>query len=111
MGACRGRGRRSGNGGKVKVHLTGVFPWAGRALNDRLAAWGVASYGQGEITVTPKDSGVFSADFKLWMAARGLRATLMDGSSDGMMLTGTIRHGAGHRLQAGHGCPWQSGIG
>ena len=75
--------------GKLKAHLTGVFPWARRALNHRLAAWGVAGYGRGELTVTPRNSGALNADLNLWLAAAGLRGALLDGGSTGLTLTGT----------------------
>ena len=84
-----------GMAGKVKAHLTGLFPWARRALNRQLAAWGVAGYGQGELTVTAKgaapkaDGADLNADLNLWMAAGGLRGTLIDGGSDGLTVTGT----------------------
>ena len=80
-------GSAPGMSGKVKAHLTGFFPWVRRALNDQLAAWGVVGYGQGEVTVTPKDAVPLSASLNLWTAAGGLRGTLMDGGSDGLTLT------------------------
>ena len=88
-------GSPPGMAGKVKAHLTGLFPWARRTLNRQLAAWGVAGYGQGELTVTAKgadsqaDGADLNADLNLWMAAGGLRGTLIDGGSDGLTVTGT----------------------
>ena len=88
-------GSPPGMAGKVKAHLTGLFPWARRTLNHQLAAWGLAGYGQGELTVTAKgadsqaDGADLNADLNLWMAAGGLRGTLIDGGSDGLTVTGT----------------------
>ena len=88
-------GSPPGMAGKMKAHLTGLFPWARRVLNRQLAAWGVAGYGQGELTVTLKgadsqaDGADLNADLNLWMAAGGLRGTLIDGGSDGLTVTGT----------------------
>ena len=88
-------GTAPGNSGKVKSHLTSFFPWVRRTLTDRLTAWGVTGYGQGELTVTPKradaqaDGADLNADLNLWLAAVGLRGTLLDGGSDGLTLTGT----------------------
>ena len=41
----------------MEATLTGLFPWARHALSDRLEAWGMAGYGAGELTVTPKKPG------------------------------------------------------
>ena len=55
----------------------------------------MTGYGQGELTVTPKgadsqaDGADLNADLNLWLAAVGLRGTLLDGGSDGLTLTGT----------------------
>ena len=83
------------SGGRVEATLTGVFPWARRALTERLEAWGAAGYGQGELTVTPKmpgtdqDGAAMRADLDLWMAAAGLRGVLLDPESgSGFQLTG-----------------------
>ena len=82
------------NGGKVKARLTGFFPWARRALNNRLAAWGLAGYGKGAVTVTPQregastDGAALKADLNLWLAAAGLRGTLLDGGDNGLTITG-----------------------
>ena len=84
----------SGTGGKVEATLTGIFPWARHALSERLEAWGTAGYGAGELTVTPKKPGIdedgapIHADLDLWMAAAGLRGTMLDGGGDGLTLTG-----------------------
>ena len=52
-----GRSGAGGAGGSVEATLTGLFPWARHALSDRLEAWGVAGYGAGDLTVTPKKPG------------------------------------------------------
>ena len=78
----------------MEATLTGLFPWARHALSDRLEAWGVAGYGAGDLTVTPKkpgtdeDGAVIRADLDLRMAAVGLRGTLLDGGGEGLTLTG-----------------------
>ena len=88
-------GTANGSSGDVATTLTGVFPWGRHRLNDRLEAWGTAGYGQGELQVTPKqptgedDATTLTANLNLWLAAGGLRGTLLDGGSDGLTLTGT----------------------
>ena len=59
------------------------------------SAWGVAGYGQGELTVTPKkpgtdeDGAAIRTDLDLRMAAAGLRGVLLDPESgSGFQLTG-----------------------
>ena len=89
-----GEYRGEGPGGRVEAELTGLFPWARRGLDGGLEAWGAAGIGEGELTVIPKradteEDGVpASADLDLWMAAAGLRGTVLDGGSDGLTLTG-----------------------
>ena len=93
-----GSGAGAGAGGKVTATLTGVFPWARHALSDRVEAWGVAGYGAGELTVTPRkpetgdggngngdgDGAAMRADLDLKMAAAGLRGVILDpGSGSG----------------------------
>ena len=80
--------------GDVAATLTGVFPWGSHRFTDRLAVWGIAGYGQGELEVTPKlptgeDDATLTTDLNLWLAAAGLRGTLLDGGNDGLTITGT----------------------
>ena len=82
-----------GSSGEVAATLTGVFPWGSHRFTDRLAVWGIAGYGQGALEVTPKlptgeDDATLTADLNLWMAAGGLRGTLLDGGNDGLTITG-----------------------
>ena len=109
----------AGSGGKVEATLTGVFPWGRHALSERLAAWGAAGYGEGELTVTPRKPGTdeagaaVRADLDLWLAAGGLRGELLDpGSGSGLRLTGKTdatvvqtRSGRGRSAGGGHLAP------
>ena len=85
--------------GEVEASLTGLFPWARHRLTGRVEAWGVAGFGQGVLEVTPKRPGAgeppdgsgaggaaLRADLDLWLAAAGLRGTLLDGGEDGFTL-------------------------
>ena len=76
--------------GTVESTLTGLYPWLRHALSERLEAWGVAGYGEGSLTLTPKGQAAIRTDLDLWMAAAGLRGTLMDGGNDGLTLTGKM---------------------
>ena len=93
-GETSGETGAPGISGEVEAALTGVFPWGRLGITDRLDAWGAAGYGAGDLTVTPKkpgtdeDGAAIRADLDLWMAAAGLRGTLMDGGGEGLTLTG-----------------------
>ena len=100
----------SEDAGEVDATLTGVFPWIGHRFSHQLEAWGAAGYGQGELEVTPKlkdkakDGATLTADLNLWLAAGGLRGTLVDGGSEGLTLTGKgDAMVGGHLLRAGDG--------
>ena len=76
-----------GSAGDVDATVTGVLPWVGHRFSHQLEAWGAAGYGQGELKVTPKpkdrakDGATLTADLNLWLAAGGLRGTLVGTSS------------------------------
>ena len=83
-------GRGSGD---LAATLTGVFPWGRHRFTERLEDWGAAGYGQGELKVTSKlptgqDGATLTTDLNLWLAAAGLRGTLLDGGNHGITLTG-----------------------
>ena len=89
-GSYAGPGRGAGD---LAATLTGVFPWARHRFTERLEAWGAAGYGQGELEVTSKlstgqDGTTLTTDLNLWLAAAGLRGTLLDGGNHGITLTG-----------------------
>ena len=62
--------------GRVGVSLTGVYPYAGYAVTDRVSVWGAGGYGEGELQVKPDEGERANADIRLTMAAAGLRGTL-----------------------------------
>ena len=66
----------SGNGG-VTSSLTGLYPWGRYAVSERLSVWGVAGYGEGTLTLTPKAQAPIQTDLDLMMAAAGLRGVLV----------------------------------
>ena len=90
-------GYDSGSGGMkgdVDSTLTGAFPWLRHRFTERLEVWGAAGFGQGDLKVTPKRPGTdrkgaaMETDLNLWLAAGGLRGTLLEGGNDGLTLTG-----------------------
>ena len=86
--------------GVIDASLTGLYPWLSHALTDRLEAWGAAGYGEGSLTLKMKEAeeAAIRTDMDLWMAAAGLRGTLVDpgtgsgaggtGGGEGLTLTG-----------------------
>ena len=100
-----------GSSGEVAATLTGVFPWGSHRFTDRLAVWGVAGYGQGALDVTPKlpdrdkDDATLTTDLNLWLAAAGLRGTLLDGGTDGLTLTGKT-----DAMVVGNTSEWVTGL-
>ena len=93
FGHARGTGGyREGGGcegescaGEVEATLTGVWPYAGLTLTDRLSAWAAAGYGAGELKLTPggETDGPFKADLTMAMGAAGLRGEVLTPPPDG----------------------------
>ena len=63
--------------------LTGLYPYAGYDLTERLSLWGVAGYGQGDLTLTLQDGASYRADMDLTMAAVGVRGDIVSGQRAG----------------------------
>ena len=84
----RGAGEYRSPGGDVEVAstLTGLYPYGRYEANERLALWGVAGYGEGELVLTPEDAPALETDMDLTMASAGLKGTLRDGGGDGLFL-------------------------
>ena len=84
-------GYRGAGVGAMASTLTGVWPWTRYALGERLSVWGVAGYGEGNLTLEPRaedgtHAGAIRTDLDLWMAAVGLRGVALDGGDDGVTL-------------------------
>ena len=84
-------GYRGAAGGALSSTLTGVWPWARYAPDERLSVWGVAGYGHGSLTLDPEDvdgapTGAIRTGLDLWMAGAGLRGVALDGGEDGLTL-------------------------
>ena len=98
--------------GEVESTLTGVYPWGRYEVSERLSVWGVAGYGAGTLTLTPKDATPFETDMDLAMAAVGGRSVVVEPPADGglelavksdalvVRTTSEEVHGSGGRLEA-----------
>ena len=74
-------------GGGIEATLTGLYPYAGMDLTDRLSVWAAAGYGAGEVTVTPDGGPGQTADLTMAMGAAGLRSqVLRPEDGDGLSL-------------------------
>ena len=75
----RGRGGYSGVGaGEVTSSVTGLYPWLGYRVTDRITLWGVTGYGKGALRLTPGEGTTLKSGLSMAMAASGLRGELAD---------------------------------
>ena len=79
-------------GGAIEATLSGLYPYAGLDLTERLSVWAAAGHGSGEVTVTPEAPGggngtSMTADLTMSMGAAGMRGeVLRPESGDGLAL-------------------------
>ena len=64
-------------GGAIDAVLTGLYPYAGMDLTERLSVWAAAGHGSGEVTVTPEGKGGLTADLSMAMGAAGVRSDVL----------------------------------
>ena len=76
----RGLGEYAGvTGGQVASAVTGLYPWLGYELSDRVSVWGVTGYGKGALTLTP-------GGLSMAMGAAGTRGALVTNGTSGFEL-------------------------
>ena len=63
--------------GSLASTLTGLYPYAGFAVAERLSLWGTAGYGRGDLRLGMKDGESYRTDMDLRMAAAGVRGDLV----------------------------------
>ena len=59
--------------------MTGLYPWLGYKLSDRVSVWGVTGYGKGSLTLTPGEAAALTSGLSMAMAAAGTRGALVAG--------------------------------
>ena len=79
-GTCATDGNCSG---KVEATLTGLYPYAGLALTERLSVWAAAGHGAGELTLKPDKGKAMKTDLAMTMGAAGLRSEVLRPPADG----------------------------
>ena len=83
----RGLGEYAGvTGGQVASAVTGLYPWLGYKLSDRVSVWGVTGYGKGALTLTPGEGAALTSGLSMAMAAAGTRGALVGGGASGFEL-------------------------
>ena len=83
----RGLGEYAGvSAGQVASAVTGLYPWLGYTLSDRVSVWGVTGYGKGALTFTPGEGAALTSGLSMAMAAAGTRGALVAGGASGFEL-------------------------
>ena len=84
LGHARGEGTYRGEGeGEVESTLTGLYPYGRYAVSERVALWGVAGYGEGELVLTPEGQAALETDMDLVMGAVGVRGVAVEAGPQG----------------------------
>ena len=83
----RGLGDYAGvTGGQVASAVTGLYPWLGYKLSDRVSVWGVTGYGKGALTLTPGEGTALTSGLSMAMGAAGTRGALVTNGTSGFEL-------------------------
>ena len=83
----RGLGEYAGvTAGHVTSAVTGLYPWLGYKLSDRVSVWGVTGYGKGALTLTPGEGAALTSGLSMGMGAAGTRGALVGGGASGFEL-------------------------
>ena len=83
----RGLGEYAGaSAGQVASSVTGLYPWLGYKMTERVTVWGVAGYGAGGLLLTPDSGQALESGMSMAMAAAGTRGELVAGGASGFEL-------------------------
>ena len=69
--------------GRVESSATGLYPWLGYRVNDRVSVWGVTGYGSGAFRLTPDGAGALESGLSMALAAAGTRGDLVGSRASG----------------------------
>ena len=64
--------------GEVTSSVTGLYPWLGYKVTDRITLWGVTGYGKGALSLTPGAGTALRSGLSMALAAGGMRGELAD---------------------------------
>ena len=84
VGRTLGLGGYSGtSGGQMTTSMTGVYPWVGYQVNDRVSVWGTTGYGAGALSLTPDAASALETGVSMMMSAVGTRGELVGSRATG----------------------------
>ena len=84
LARSRGLGGYDGrHAGQVESSATGLYPWLGYRVTDRVTVWGVTGYGAGAMRLTPDGAAALESGLSMAMAAAGTRGELVGSRSAG----------------------------
>ena len=84
MGNSQGLGGYGGrDAGRVESSVTGLYPWLGYRVNDRVSVWGVTGYGAGTMRLTPERATALESGLSMALAAAGTRGELVGSRAGG----------------------------
>ena len=84
MARSQGLGGYGGrHAGRVESSVTGLYPWLGYRVNDRVSVWGVTGYGAGALRLTPERATALESGLSMAMAAAGTRGELVGSRAGG----------------------------
>ena len=102
--------------GQVSSSVTGLYPWLGYKVTDRVSVWGVTGYGAGGTLLTPQGGNALESGPSMKMATTGTRGELVAGGPkqlragvQGRRAVG--RHGHRRRGWTGRACGGNRGGG
>ncbi len=78
VGYSNGTGEYRGadGSGQVETTLTGVYPYTGIKLSDRLSVWATAGHGAGDLTLKSGDGEEIETDLSMSLVAAGMRSEI-----------------------------------
>ena len=69
--------------GQLESSATGLYPWLGYRVGDRVSVWGVTGYGTGALRLTPDGAAALESGLSMAMAAAGTRGELVGSRAGG----------------------------
>ena len=69
--------------GQVESSATGLYPWLGYRVNDRVSVWGVTGNGAGAMRLMPDGAAALESGLSMAMAAAGTRGELVGSRAGG----------------------------
>ena len=78
-----GSGSSGRSEGEIDSSLTGLYPYLGFELTERVSVWGVGGYGRGALTLTREGKAPLVTDIDMTMAAGGMRGQVLAAGETG----------------------------